>query len=88
MSEEPRTKDPSGQASQVETTVHYSVLIDFYWENVFFPNIVSISVCIEVRVDSGRAALVAGVMLIRNDNLAAPLPSLLVMVRDSGVSDQ
>ena len=50
MSEEPRTKDPSGQASQVETTVHYSVLIDFDWENVFFPNIVSISVCIEVRV--------------------------------------
>ena len=32
--------------------------------------------------------LVAGVMLIRNDNLAAPLPSLLVMVGDSGVSDQ
>ena len=86
MSEEPRTKDPSGQASQVETTVHYSVLIDFYRENVFSPNIVSISVCIEVR--AGRAVLVAGVMLIRNDNLAAPLPSLLVMVRDSGVSDQ
>ena len=50
MSEEPRTKDPSGQASQVETTVHYSVLIDFYWEDVFFPNNVSISVCIEVEV--------------------------------------
>ena len=35
--------------------------------------------------------LVAGVMLIRNDNLAAPLPSPPghpVMVRDSGVSDQ
>ena len=35
--------------------------------------------------------LVAGVMLIRNDNLAAPLPSPPghpVMVGDSGVSDQ
>ena len=43
------------------------------------------------RGQSGRAVLVAGVMLIRNDNLAAPLPSPPghpVMVRDSGVSDQ
>ena len=55
MSEEPRTKDPSGQASQVETTVHYSVLIDFYWENVFFPNNVSISVCI-LRSEWGGCA--------------------------------